>query len=344
MPLIQIKNLSTTFDINATTRVTAVDQVNFEVKRGRTLGIVGESGSGKSVTALSIMRLLPKPMGQSTGEILFDGQNILDLPAKNMLKIRGNKIAMIFQEPMTALNPVHTIGAQIMETYLLHNPRMSKSEAFEKSVEMLEKVGIPAPEQRIHEYPHQLSGGMRQRVVIAIALSCEPDVLIADEPTTALDVTIQAQILELMKELQRKNGMSIIFITHDMGVVAEMCNDVVVMYAGRVVEKASCASLFAKPRHPYTYALLDSIPRLEYKRKTKLLTIEGMVPALADMPEGCRFGPRSTFEHNEEAYKTRPELREIAPDHFVEWCDCCQKGLKSRLEAQGENYEVATNG
>jgi len=229
----------------------------------------------------------------------------------------------------------------LMETYLLHFPNMKRAEAFDKSVEMLTKVGIPAPEKRINEYPHQLSGGMRQRVVIAIALSCEPDVLIADEPTTALDVTIQAQILELMKELQEKNGMSIIFITHDLGVVAEMCDDVVVMYAGRVVEKASVQALFAKPRHPYTYALLDSIPRLENKRKTKLHTIEGMVPSLAEMPNGCRFGPRSTFEHKEEAYETRPHLKEIADGHFVEWCDCCQKGLKAKLEAQGETYEVS---
>jgi peptide/nickel transport system ATP-binding protein len=339
MSHLEVKNLSTTFDIEIGT-VTAVDKVNFSLEKGRTLGIVGESGSGKSVTSLSIMRLLPVPMGKSTGKVIFDGTDILGLPIKDMLSIRGRKISMIFQEPMTALNPVHTIGQQLMETFHIHFPKMSKEETFNKSLEMLIKVGIPAPDKRIHEYPHQLSGGMRQRVVIAIALSCEPDILIADEPTTALDVTIQAQILDLMRDLQKKNGMSILFITHDLGVVAEMCDDVVVMYAGRVVEKANVKALFAKPRHPYTHALLESIPRLDCERKSRMKTIEGMVPSLADLPVGCRFGPRSTFEHQEEAYKTRPQLKEIAPGHWVEWCDCCQKGLKKKLEKSGETYEV----
>lgn len=339
MSQLEVKNLSTTFDIEVGT-VTAVDKVSFSLEKGKTLGIVGESGSGKSVTSLSIMRLLPVPMGKSSGEILLNGTDILKLPVEEMLRIRGFKISMIFQEPMTALNPVHTIGKQLMETFHIHFPDMSKEETFKKSVEMLEKVGIPAPEKRIYEYPHQLSGGMRQRVVIAIALSCEPDILIADEPTTALDVTIQAQILELMKELQKKNGMSIIFITHDLGVVAEMCDDVVVMYAGRVVEQASVHAIFAKPRHPYTHALLDSIPKLDGVRKSKLETIEGMVPSLSELPEGCRFGPRSGFEHKEEAYKHRPEMKEIAKGHRIEWCECCQKGLKAQLEALGETYEV----
>ena len=339
MTQLEVKDLSTTFDVELGT-VTAVDKVSFSLEKGKTLGIVGESGSGKSVTSLSIMRLLPVPMGKSTGQILFEGTDILSLPVQEMLKIRGFKISMIFQEPMTALNPVHTIGQQLVETFLIHYPDMTKEEAFNKSVDMLRKVGIPAPEKRINEYPHQLSGGMRQRVVIAIALSCEPDILIADEPTTALDVTIQAQILDLMRELQEKNGMSILFITHDLGVVAEMCDDVVVMYAGRVVEKASAKALFASPRHPYTHALLDSIPRLESKRKEKLHTIEGMVPALADLPEGCRFGPRSTYEHKDSDYEIRPEMREIAPGHWVEWCESCQKGLKAQLEAAGEVYEV----
>jgi len=339
MSQLEVKNLSTTFDTEIGT-VTAVDKVSFSLEKGKTLGIVGESGSGKSVTSLSLMRLLPVPIGKSTGQVLLEGNDILALPVQDMLKIRGYKISMIFQEPMTALNPVHTIGHQLMETFHLHFPKMSKEETFDKSVEMLEKVGIPAPEKRIHEYPHQLSGGMRQRVVIAIALSCEPDILIADEPTTALDVTIQAQILELMRELQKKNGMSIIFITHDLGVVAEMCDDVVVMYAGRVVEQACVESIFATPRHPYTHALLDSIPKLDGERKSKLDTIEGMVPALSELPEGCRFGPRSGFEHKEESYKVRPEMKEIAPNHWVEWCECCQKGLKAQLEAAGETYEV----
>ena len=266
-------------------------------------------------------------MGQSTGEILLEGKNLLDLEVTDMLKIRGYKISMIFQEPMTALNPVHTIGQQLMETYFLHFPNMSKAEAFEKSLEILTQVGIPAPEKRIHEYPHQLSGGMRQRVVIAIALSCEPDILIADEPTTALDVTIQAQILDLMRELQRKNNMSIIFITHDLGVVAEMCDEVLVMYAGRSVEQAPVNELFANPQHPYTQALLDSIPRLDHPHKSQLKTIEGMVPALVDLPEGCRFGPRSGFDHNDSDYAQRPPFKKIAPHHFIEWCESCQAGL-----------------
>ena len=330
MAILRVRDLSTTFDIGSQV-VTAVDKISFDVEKGKTLGIVGESGSGKSVTSLSIMRLLPVPMGQSTGQIFFEDTDILSLPVEDMLKIRGYKISMIFQEPMTALNPVHTIGQQLMETFHLHFPKMTKEQTFKKSVKMLEKVGIPAPEKSINEFPHQLSGGMRQRVVIAIALSCEPDILIADEPTTALDVTIQAQILDLMKELQKKNGMSIVFITHDLGVVAEMCDDVAVMYAGRVVEQAKVEELFAKPRHPYTHALLESIPRFEFERKSKLQTIEGMVPALADLPEGCRFGPRSTFEHKEESYKVRPPMKEISEGHFVEWCECCQKGLEKKL-------------
>ena len=339
MSWLEVENLKTTFDIEAGT-VTAVDNINFSVEKGKTLGIVGESGSGKSVTALSIMRLLPIPMGKSSGRVLLNGEDIFKLPVNEMLKIRGRKISMVFQEPMTALNPVYTIGQQLMETYQVHYPKIPKEESFRKSVDMLAKVGIPAPEKRINEYPHQLSGGMRQRVVIAIALSCEPDILIADEPTTALDVTIQAQILELMKELQKKNGMSIIFITHDLGVVAEMCDDVVVMYAGRIVEKAGVESLFAQPRHPYTYDLLKSIPRLDGVRKSKLETIEGMVPSLVDLPEGCRFGPRSGYEHSESSYTSRPELKEIAPGHWVEWCEDCQKGLKKELEDSGRVYEV----
>ena len=341
MSILKVKELSTTFDTEIG-RVTAVDKVNFELDKGKTLGIVGESGCGKSVTSLSIMRLLPVPIGQSTGEILFEDTDILKLPVEQMLRIRGYKISMIFQEPMTALNPVHTVGHQLMETFHLHFPEMTKEETFKKSVEMLAKVGIPAPEKRIHEYPHQLSGGMRQRVVIAIALSCEPDILIADEPTTALDVTIQAQILDLMRELQKKNGMSIIFITHDLGVVAEMCDEVVVMYAGRVVEQASVESIFDHPRHPYTHALLQSIPKLDGTRKAKLETIEGMVPSLLNLPDGCRFGPRSGFEHQESSYKKRPEFKEIAPGHSVEWCECCQKGLKKQLEDAGETYEVTS--
>ena len=331
-PILEVKDLSTTFDLTKELRVTAVDKLSFSLLKGQTLGIVGESGSGKSVTALSILRLLPKPMGQSTGEILLDGENILSLKTEDMLKIRGFKVSMIFQEPMTALNPVHTIGEQLMETYFLHFPKMSRSEAFEKSVDILTQVGIPAPEKRINEYPHQLSGGMRQRVVIAIALSCEPDILIADEPTTALDVTIQAQILDLMRELQAKNNMSIIFITHDLGVVAEMCDEVLVMYAGRAVEQAPVHELFAKPSHPYTLALLESIPRFDLEHKSRLKTIEGMVPALVDLPVGCRFGPRSTFDHPESAYLERPAMKQISDNHFIEWCESCQEGLNNKAQ------------
>ncbi len=330
MVILKVKDLVTTFETDAG-KVTALDKVSFELKKGQTLGIVGESGCGKSVTSLSIMRLLPVPMGKASGEIIFDGENILEFPPAKMLKIRGRKISMIFQEPMTALNPVHTIGQQITETLRYHFPKMSRQERFNRALEMLIKVGIPAPEKRIHEFPHQLSGGMRQRVVIAIALCCEPDILIADEPTTALDVTIQAQILDLMRDLQKKNGMSIIFITHDLGVVAEMCDEVVVMYAGRVVEKASAEKVFKEPRHAYTHALLRSIPKINGKRKVELETIEGIVPSLGNLHEGCRFGPRSGFPHSEESYKSRPPLTEIVPGHIIAWCESCQKGLADKL-------------
>ena len=330
--MLSVKNLSTTFDLEDCT-VTAVDGLSFDLPQGSTLGIVGESGSGKSVSALSILRLLPRPMGKSTGEVILDGENLLDLPAEKMLKIRGYKISMIFQEPMTALNPVHSIGQQLMETFFLHYPAMAKNIAWDRSVEMLTKVGIPAPEKRMNEFPHQLSGGMRQRVMIAIALSCEPDILIADEPTTALDVTVQAQILELMKELQKKNNMSIIFITHDLGVVAENCDDVLVMYAGRVVEHATVKELFSNPAHPYTKALLKSLPSLTSIRKTELETIPGIVPSLKELKDGCRFGPRSGFDHSEKALNTRPEIKEITPGHLVEWCPDCQKAMEGLKNA-----------
>ncbi|WDE95695.1 ABC transporter ATP-binding protein [Lentisphaera profundi] len=328
--MLQLKNLSTTFDLEDET-ICAVDQLSFDLPQGKTLGIVGESGSGKSVSALSILRLLPKPMGKSTGKILLDGQNILALSPNEMLKIRGNKISMIFQEPMTALNPVHSVSKQLMETFFLHFPGISKSSAWDRSLEMLTKVGIPAPEKRMHEFPHQLSGGMRQRVMIAIALSCEPDILIADEPTTALDVTVQAQIIDLMKDLQKKNNMSIIFITHDLGVVAETCDEVLVMYGGRMVEHAPVIELFEKPSHPYTKALMASLPQLSQKRKTELKTIPGLVPSLKDLNIGCRFGPRSGFSHSEESLNTRPEIHQISPDHRIEWCPDCQNAMGRSL-------------
>jgi oligopeptide/dipeptide ABC transporter ATP-binding protein len=321
--LLEVKDLVTAFDTDAG-QVTAVDGVSFTVEKGKTLGIVGESGCGKSVTALSVIRLLPQPMGKLLGgEILFNGRDLAKVSHEEMHKVRGGQIGMIFQEPLTALNPVHRIGRQLSEVFLLHMD-ISKKEAWDRSINILKKVGIPSPEVRATEYPHQLSGGMRQRVVIAMALACKPSLVIADEPTTALDVTIQAQILELMKELQQEMGMSIIMITHDLGVIAETCDDVVVMYAGRVAEKGSVTDIFNRPAHLYTKGLLESIPRLDNVPKTKLKTIRGYVPGLLELPVGARFAPRSPHPDaraymESEAYQSeRPKLVEIAPGHWVE--------------------------
>ena len=290
--VLRVENLVTSFDTEIG-RIRAVDDVSFEVQKGEVLGIVGESGCGKSVTALSVMRLLPKPSGLiESGRIMFSGTNIADLPAERMHEIRGNRISMIFQEPMTALNPVHRIGDQIGEVFQLRYSGMSEKEINEGSVEILRKVGISDPRKRVEEYPHQISGGMRQRVMIAMALVCKPDILIADEPTTALDVTIQAQILELMKQIQAETGMAIIFITHALGVIAETSDRVLVMYAGKVAETGPVDKIFSKPLHPYTKGLLLSIPRLEGERKKKLHVIKGMVPALHELPTGCRFRNR----------------------------------------------------
>lgn len=276
----------------------AVDDLSFDVMPGETIGIVGESGCGKSVTALSIMRLLPQPMGQiASGNVIFQGQDLTKLSLPEMEKIRGARIGMVFQEPMTALNPVHTIGRQITEVLLLHQD-ISKDAAIRAGVEILDKVGIPSPDIRMTEYPHQLSGGMRQRVVIAIALACKPALLIADEPTTALDVTIQAQILELIRELQSDLGMAVIMITHDLGVIAETCEDVVVMYAGKMAEKGSVYDIFDRPKHPYTKGLLASIPTLDTIPKSKLSVIDGMVPGLLDLPAGCRFENRCPYRQD----------------------------------------------
>jgi oligopeptide/dipeptide ABC transporter ATP-binding protein len=303
-----------------------VDGVSFAVRRGRTLGIVGESGCGKSVTAMSIMRLLPQPMGKILkGEVLFDGRNLATVPAEDMRSIRGNRISMIFQEPMTALNPVHRIGKQICEVLTQHND-LSPDDAWQQAVEMLDKVGIPSPEIRATEYPHQLSGGMRQRVVIAIALACGPELVIADEPTTALDVTIQAQILQLINDLQRDLNMAVILITHDLGVIAETCDEVCVMYAGRIVERAPVREIFASPRHAYTQGLLNSIPRLDSIPKSELNIIEGMVPALSELKPGCRFAPRSGREHSPELLTERSPVEEISPGHWVEACPVCTQG------------------
>jgi oligopeptide/dipeptide ABC transporter ATP-binding protein len=290
--VLSVRQLATSFDTEEG-RIRAVDGVNFDLRQGSTLGLVGESGCGKSVTALSIMRLLPRPSGRiDAGEVLFDGMDLVTLPAQRMQRIRGSRISMIFQEPMTALNPVHRIGHQLAEVYRLHFENLPAGEIHRRCVQMLQRAGIPEPEQRLQEYPYQISGGMRQRVMIAMALAAEPDILIADEPTTALDVTIQAQILALISDLQQSTGMSLVFITHDLGVIAEICDQVVVMYAGRVVESAPVGDLFADPCHPYTRGLLASMPRLDLPAKARLNTIRGMVPSLGQLPAGCRFHNR----------------------------------------------------
>jgi len=296
-PLLSVRNLITEFDTDEG-RVRAVDDISFSIDAGQTLGIVGESGCGKSVTAQSIMRLLPQPMGQiNGGQIVFQGRDLVTLSLDHMQKIRGARIGMVFQEPMTALNPVHTIGRQLTEVILLHK-KVSKDQAIREAVHMLDRVGIPAPDIRMTEYPHQLSGGMRQRVVIAMALVCQPALLIADEPTTALDVTIQAQILELIKELQSEMGMAVMLITHDLGVIAETSSSVVVMYAGKVAESGSVYDIFDRPTHPYTRGLLESIPRLDTPQKARLQIIPGMVPGLLDLPRGCRFENRCRFRQD----------------------------------------------
>jgi len=321
-PLLRIKDLCVCFTTDEG-EVEALDKVSLEVQQGQTVGVVGESGCGKSVTAYSIMRLLPKPIGKiSSGSILFQGRNLLDFDADEMQGIRGNEIGMIFQEPMNALNPVQKIGAQLCEVFLLHE-QVGDHQAWLKSVEMLDAVGIPSPENRMHEYPHQLSGGMRQRIVIAMALACKPKLIIADEPTTALDVTVQAQILDLLQTLRKESGSSILLITHDLGVIAETCDQVCVMYAGRIVERGSTAKIFSSPRHAYTQDLLASIPQLHGAPKTKLKTIEGIVPGLSDLNNGCRFGPRSGRVHTEEHLAERPEFVQVSEEHWVEACPVC---------------------
>lgn len=312
MPLLEVKNLRTRFKIEDGTFY-AVDDVSFKVEAGKTLGIVGESGCGKSVTSLSIMRLIQEPGLIESGQVLFDGEDILKISDKEMRKIRGQKMAMIFQEPMTSLNPVFTCGDQIMEVIQVHNRDISTAEAAERALTMLKKVGIPSPERRFHEFPHQLSGGMRQRVMIAMSMSCNPRLLIADEPTTALDVTIQAQILDLMRALQKEFQTGMILITHDLGVVAEMCDDVMVMYAGKAVEQGTVEDIFYRPRHPYTRGLLDSIPHFEStERLDRLRTIPGLVPSLLDLPKGCRFYDRC-FRRQPDCQIAMPPL--MGTDH-----------------------------
>jgi oligopeptide/dipeptide ABC transporter ATP-binding protein len=319
-PILQVRNLRTVFQTRSGA-VPAVDDVSFDVRRGETLGLVGESGCGKSVTSLSILRLIPARAGRvEQGSVLYAGRDLMQLDDDEMRKIRGGEIAMVFQEPMTALNPVLTIGQQIIETVLLHED-MSREQARERAIEMLRVVHIPEAERQIDNYPHQLSGGMRQRAMIAMALSCNPKVLIADEPTTALDVTIQAQILELMQELQEKFGTAIIMITHDLGVIAETAHRVAVMYAGRKVEEAQVEALFEDALHPYTQGLLQAIPGMDDEgeidgKRRRLYAIEGTVPALADLPPGCAFAPRCPLA-SEICREKVPPLEEKKPLHYA---------------------------
>jgi peptide/nickel transport system ATP-binding protein len=316
--LLDVKGLKTYFFTDEGV-IRAVDGIDLYIDKGETLGIVGESGCGKSVTALSVMRLIPQPPGRIVeGQILYNGRNLLDLPPAQMRKIRGKEISMIFQEPMTSLNPVFTVGEQIAEAIRLHEGA-GRREAMDKTVEMLRLVHIPNPERRVHEYPHQLSGGMRQRVMIAMALSCNPKLLIADEPTTALDVTIQAQILDLLNELKEKLHMAVMLITHDMGVIAETAQRVVVMYGAQVVEEAPVGELFKEPLHPYTQGLLRSIPRIDLAatQKRKLETIPGTVPTLrGEIKPGCRFAPRCQFAKPMH-FENTPPLTEVRPGHKV---------------------------
>lgn len=314
MPLLEVKNLQTQF-FTQDGVVKAVDDVSFYVMPGETLGVVGESGSGKSITGLSIMRLIPNPPGRIVnGEVIFNGKDIIKMSEEQVRAIRGNDIAMIFQDPMTSLNPVLTINRQISESLQLHMG-MNKSQARARSVELLEMVGIPNATERVDQYPHQFSGGMRQRVMIAMALSCNPKLLIADEPTTALDVTIQAQILDLMRTLQSETGTGVIMITHSMGVVAGMADRVQVMYAGHIVETASTTEIFANPRHPYTVGLMKSIPRLDARSKEKLQPIRGLPPDLIDLPDMCPFVPRCNYARDKCEQKN-PPLLEVAPGHL----------------------------
>lgn len=318
--LLEVDRLITSFETEKGL-LRAVDQVSFKIPYGKTVGIVGESGCGKSVTAMSVVRLLPQPSGKILGgEIHFKGEDLLHASDKRMRNVRGGEIGVIFQEPMSALNPVHRIGRQVAEVFRVHK-KMSKKDAWDAATEMLALLKIPAPEKRMMDYPHHLSGGMRQRVVIALALACRPDLLIADEPTTALDVTVQAQILDLLGNFQKEMGMSVMLITHDLGVIAESCDEVVVMYAGRVVESAPVEELFENPLHAYTKALLSSIPTLDTPPKSKLNTIPGTVAGLGDHTHGCRFCQR--MGRATPASRERPQFKEIQPGHWLEICQEC---------------------
>lgn len=314
--LLKVKNLVTQFKVDKNKIITAVDNVSFSVDEGETLAIVGESGSGKSVTALSIMQLVPNPPGHiDGGEITFKGQNLLKMRPDEVRAVRGNRISMIFQEPMTSLNPVFTIGDQIAEAIRLHM-KLSKKEAYARVIDLLRRVEIPDPEKRMKTYPHQLSGGMRQRAMICMALSCNPELLIADEPTTALDVTIQAQILDLIRSIRDNEKTSVLFITHDLGVVADIAHRAIVMYAGNIMEMGPVRTLFQTPLHPYTRGLLSAIPKLSTPRRQKLFTIRGIVPDLSDLPEGCVFQTRCD-ECTDICLKKRPPLKELSDGRQV---------------------------
>ena len=313
MELLEIAGLSTSF----TTRsgvIKAVDNVSFSLRKGRVLGLVGESGCGKTMTALSILNLVPPPGRITAGKIMFEGRDLLTLSEPEMRKVRGARISMVFQEPMTALNPVFTVGNQIGEVLTTHQA-VTGHEALDRSVELLRSVGIPSPEKRVHEYPHQLSGGMRQRVMIAMAIACRPSLILADEPTTALDVTIQAHILELLTRIQAEMGMAMVLVTHDLGLIAERADEVAVMYAGRIVEQAETRELFSDPLHPYTRGLMASIPRPGDSRRGRLRTIAGTVPRLSDLPKGCTFSPRCDIRIDQ--CDTEPDLVEVKPGHKV---------------------------
>ena len=322
VPLIDIRDLRVLFHGDDGRVTHAVDSVNLSVANGATLGLVGESGCGKSVTSLAIMGLLSKHAAEVSGSIRFDGFDLLHVPDQTLRDLRGNRLAMIFQEPMTSLNPSFTIGEQIIETILRHRGG-SRRAARERAIELLRRVHIPSPEKRVDEYPHKLSGGMRQRVMIAMALACDPRLLIADEPTTALDVTLQAQILDLMHELKAASGAAIILITHDLGVVAEVCDEVAVMYAGEIVERAGVDELFASPQHPYTVGLLGSIPRLD-RRASHLANIEGMVPNMTKPPAGCRFAARCPFV-SDPCLAAPPPFAAVSPGH---WSRCIRTPLE----------------
>jgi len=322
IPLIEIEGLRVIFHGDDGRTTHAVDRVDLCVANGATLGLVGESGCGKSVTSLAIMGLLSKQSAEVTGSVRFDGFDLLEVPDQTLRDLRGNRLAMIFQEPMTSLNPSFTIGEQIIETILRHRGG-SRGKARERAIELLQHVHISSPERRIDEYPHKLSGGMRQRVMIAMALACDPMLLIADEPTTALDVTLQAQILDLMRELKAASGAAIILITHDLGVVAEVCDEVAVMYAGEIVERATVDELFASPQHPYTVGLLGSIPRLD-RRTSHLATIEGMVPNMTKLPTGCRFAARCPFV-SDICVTAPPPMISLSPGH---WTRCIKAPLE----------------